>query len=98
MRFDNRAIPIVLAVVLIDSMGFGIVLPVLPDLIVHLGKVSVEQATRIAGYMLVAYATAQFFAGPIMGNLGDRFGRRPVLLLCMIAFGIDYGLMAIAPT
>jgi DHA1 family tetracycline resistance protein-like MFS transporter len=98
MRFDNRAIPIVLAVVLIDSMGFGIVLPVLPDLIVHLGKVSVEQATRIAGYMLVAYATAQFFAGPIMGNLGDHFGRRPVLLLCMIAFGIDYGLMAIAPT
>src|SRR5439155_12398385 len=47
---------------------------------------------------LVAYATAQFFAGPIMGNLGDHFGRRPVLLLCMIAFGIDYGLMAIAPT
>jgi len=74
------------------------VLPVLPDLIVHLGKVSVEQATRIAGYMLVAYAAAQFFAGPIMGNLGDHFGRRPVLLLCMIAFGIDDGLMAIAPT
>src|SRR4029079_8894531 len=94
MRFDHRVVPIVLAAVLIDSIGFGIVLPVLPDLVVALGKVSLEQATRIAGYMLVAYAAAQFFAGPVMGNLGDRFGRRPVLLTSMIAFAIDYGLMA----
>jgi DHA1 family tetracycline resistance protein-like MFS transporter len=83
---------------LIDSIGFGIVLPVLPDLVVALGQVTLAQATRIAGYMLVAYAGAQFFAGPILGNLGDRFGRRPVLLLSMLAFAADYALMAIAPT
>lgn len=98
MRFHHRAVPIVLTILLIDAIGFGIVLPVLPDLIVHLGKVSLPEATRIAGYMLVAYAVAQFFAGPVLGNLGDRFGRRPILLFSTMAFALDYLLMAAAPT
>jgi DHA1 family tetracycline resistance protein-like MFS transporter len=98
MRFHHPAIPIVLAMLLIDSIGFGIVLPVLPDLVVHLGQVTLAEATRIAGYMLVAYAGAQFFAGPVLGNLGDRFGRRPVLLASTFAFALDYLLMAAAPT
>lgn len=98
MTFHHRAVPIVLAAVLIDTIGFGIVLPVLPGLVVELGRVSLAEATRIAGYMLVAYAGAQFLAGPVLGNLGDRFGRRPVLLCSMIAFAIDYALMAAAPT
>jgi DHA1 family tetracycline resistance protein-like MFS transporter len=83
---------------LLDSMGFGIVLPVLPGLITHLGHVTLADATRIAGYMLVAYAGSQFFAGPVLGNLGDRFGRRPILLFSAIAFALDYLLMAAAPT
>jgi MFS transporter, DHA1 family, tetracycline resistance protein len=91
-------VPIVLTAVLIDTIGFGIVLPVLPGLIVELGHVGLAEATRIAGYMLVAYAGAQFFAGPVLGNLGDRFGRRPVLLFSMLAFSVDYALMAAAPT
>jgi len=98
MRFENRAVPIVLAAVLIDSIGFGIVVPVLPALIVRLGRVGMDDATRIAGYMLVAFAVMQFFAGPILGNLSDRFGRRPVLIASMLAFGVDYALMAVAPT
>ena len=98
MRFHHPAVPIVLTILLIDSIGFGIVLPVLPNLIVHLGQVSLPEATRIAGYMLVTYAGAQFFAGPVIGNLGDRFGRRPVLLACAVAFGLDYLFMAAAPT
>ena len=97
-RFHHPAVPIVLTILLLDSIGFGIVLPVLPSLIVHLGQVGLPEATRIAGYMLVAYAAAQFFAGPILGNLGDRFGRRPILLFSAIAFAIDYLLMAAAPT
>ncbi|HMG46121.1 MAG TPA: MFS transporter [Allosphingosinicella sp.] len=98
MRFHHPAVPIVLTILLLDSIGFGIVLPVLPDLIVHLGRVTLAEATRIAGYMLVAYAGAQFFAGPVLGNLGDRFGRRPILLFSAIAFALDYLLMAAAPT
>ena len=96
--FHHRAVPIVLLVLLIDSIGFGIVLPVLPSLIVHLADVSMTEATRIAGYMLVAYAGMQFLAGPIIGNVGDRFGRRPVLLMCVTAFALDYFAMAAAPT
>jgi DHA1 family tetracycline resistance protein-like MFS transporter len=98
MKFHHPAVPIVLVALLIDAIGFGIVLPVLPGLIVQLGRVGLPEATRIAGYMLVAYAVAQFFAGPVIGSLGDRFGRRPVLLASMTAFAIDYGLMAAAPT
>ena len=98
MKFHHRAVPIVLLILLIDAIGFGIVLPVLPSLIVHLADVTVAQATRIAGYMLVAYAGMQFLSGPVIGNLGDRFGRRVVLLSCVLAFTIDYGLMAAAPT
>ena len=98
MQFHHRAVPIVLCAVLIDTIGFGIVLPVLPGLIVDLGQVTLAEATRIAGYMLVAYAGAQFFAGPVLGNLGDRFGRRPILLFSTSAFALDYLLMAAAPT
>jgi DHA1 family tetracycline resistance protein-like MFS transporter len=98
MRFANRAVPIALAAVLIDTIGFAIVLPVLPALITRLGRVGIDEATRIAGYMLVAFALTQFVAGPILGNLSDRFGRRPVLIAAMLAFGIDYALMAVAPT
>lgn len=98
MTFHHRAVPIVLAAVLIDSIGFGIILPVLPRLILTLTHAGIDQATRIGGWMLVAFAVAQFFAGPVLGNLGDSIGRRPVLLLSMAAFSIDYLLMAAAPT
>ena len=98
MRFAHRAIPIVIAAAAIDVIGFGIIAPVLPRLITELGHVDMPAATRIGGWMLATFAMTQFFAGPIIGNLGDRFGRRPVLLAAMLAFAIDYGLQAVAPT
>ena len=97
-RFEHRAIPIVIAAVTIDVIGFGIVMPVLPTLVTHLAHVDLTAATRIAGWMLAIFAIAQFFAGPVIGNLGDRFGRRPVLVATMTAFAIDYFMMAWAPT
>src|SRR5882757_1268704 len=60
MRFDHKAVPIVLAAVLVDTIGFGIIMPVFPRLITTLGHVDLEQATRIAGYMLVMFAGMQF--------------------------------------
>ena len=86
MRFDNRAVPIALAAVLIDTIGFGIVMPVFPKLITQLGHIDLEQATRVAGYMLVVFSVMQFFAGPVLGNLSDRFGRRPILLGGMVVY------------
>jgi MFS transporter, DHA1 family, tetracycline resistance protein len=96
--FHHRAVPIVLAAILIESMGFGVVMPVLPELITTLGHVDLAGATRISGWMLAVFALGQFLAGPVMGHLSDRFGRRPVLILATTAFAIDYALMAVAPT
>ncbi len=96
--FPHRAIPIALAAVLIDTIGFGVVIPVLPRLVTQLGHVDMAKAATIGGWLLATFAITQFFAGPIIGNLSDRFGRRPVLIAAMLAFGIDYGLMAWAPT
>ncbi|MVO77295.1 MFS transporter [Sphingomonas sp. MAH-20] len=90
--------PIALAAVTIDVIGFGIVMPVLPTLITDLGRVDLAAATRIAGWMLAVFAVTQFLAGPVLGNLGDRYGRRPVLIAAMTAFAVDYALMAVAPT
>jgi DHA1 family tetracycline resistance protein-like MFS transporter len=97
-RLPHRAVPIVLAAVVIDVIGFGVIVPVLPRLITDLGRMDLTEATRIAGWMLAVFAAAQFFAGPILGGLGDRFGRRPVLIASMLAFAADYALMAVAPT
>ncbi|MGI4733053.1 MAG: MFS transporter [Janthinobacterium lividum] len=96
--FSHRAIPIVLAAVLIDTIGYGIVLPVLPTLLTRLGHIDLADATRIGGWLLVSYSAAQFVSGPILGALGDRFGRRPVLIASMVTFAIDYAVMAAAPT
>jgi DHA1 family tetracycline resistance protein-like MFS transporter len=98
LKFEHRAVPIVLAAAVIDVIGFGIVMPVLPALITHIGHLSLTGATQVSGWMLAVFAIAQFFAGPVMGQLGDHVGRRPVLLACMLAFGIDYLFMAAAPT
>lgn len=97
-KFDNRAVPLALAAVLIDTIGFGVVIPVFPTLLTTLGHIDVEEAARVGGWMLVVFAATQFVAGPVLGNLSDRYGRRPVLIASMLAFGIDYALMAWAPT
>lgn len=73
-----------LAAVVIDVIGFGIVMPVLPELVTQLGHMELDAATRVAGWMLAVFAIAQFFAGPVLGHLGDRFGRRPVLIAAML--------------
>lgn len=83
---------------LIDSIGFGIVMPVLPQLLLDLGAPDLASAARTAGVLLVIYALLQFLCGPVIGNLSDRFGRRPVILFSLLAFGLDYSLMGFAPT
>lgn len=83
---------------LIDAIGFGIVMPVLPQLLMSMGAADIAAATRIGGWLLVTYAVLQFFFGPVIGNLSDRFGRRPVILTSLFAYSIDYALMGMAPS
>ncbi|WP_369026223.1 TCR/Tet family MFS transporter [Qipengyuania sp. RANM35] len=97
MKEHRSALAFLFAVVLIDMIGFGIVMPVLPSLIMDLGNLPVDKAALWAGWLGAGYAAMQFAFAPIMGNLSDRFGRRPVLLACLLAFGIDYIVMGLAP-
>ncbi len=84
--------------VLLDVIGFGIIIPVFPKLIAHLTGGSMSTVSQWGGMLSFAYAIMQFVCAPILGNLSDQFGRRPVLLLSLFGFGIDYIFMAFAPT
>jgi len=88
---------VVFITALIDSAGFGIVLPVLPRLIMDLSGVGIDRAAIYGGWLSFAYAVMQFLCAPILGNLSDRFGRRPVLLFALVALGVDYLIMGFAP-
>lgn len=94
---SRRALGFIFLTVLIDAIGFGIIIPVMPGLITGLSGQDYAGAAEISGMIMFLYAVTQFICGPIMGGLSDRFGRRPVLLASLFAFGIDYLVMAIAP-
>jgi len=94
----NAAIGFIFITLLIDVIGFGIIIPVMPKLIEELGHVDLSQASRIGGLLLFAFAITQFFFSPLVGNLSDRYGRRPVLLASLFGFAIDYLFLAFAPT
>lgn len=93
---QRASIWFVFTVVLIDMIGFGLVMPVLPQLIMTLGDMPVEKAALWAGWLGAGYAAMQFVFAPIIGNLSDRYGRRPVLLACLLAFGLDYLVQGLA--
>lgn len=94
----KASIAFVFLVVLIDMIGFGIIMPVLPQLIVEITGDNMSNAAIHAGWLAFAYAIMQFFFGPIIGNLSDRFGRRPVLLGALGGYAVAYALMGFAPS
>lgn len=95
---QKRAKRFVLLTVFIYSVGFGIIMPVLPSLIRELANVSLSEATRLGAWIGAAYGIFQFMLGPLVGNLGDRFGRRPVFLVSLFGFGTDFLLMGLSPS
>ena len=83
---------------LIDVMGFGLIIPVMPGLLAELKGISINEASKYGGYLLCAFAITQLMFSPIVGGLSDRYGRRPILLISLLGFGIDYIILALAPT
>ncbi len=98
MTTSRAALTFVLLTVFIDSIGFGIIIPSLPTVIMQLTGETVATAADWSGYLMALYALLQFFLAPVFGNLSDRFGRRPLLLLSLFAFGVDFLLTGLATT
>lgn len=95
---NGRPLVFVLITLLVDAIGFGIIIPVIPELIMELTGEGLGAAARYGGWLLFCYALMQFLFAPVLGNLSDRFGRRPVLLTSLTIFGLDTLAMALAPT
>lgn len=100
MSGTSHRLPItfILITLVIDAMGIGLIMPVMPDLIRDVGGGDLAQAAVWGGIMASSFAIMQFLFGPVLGNLGDRFGRRPVLLVSLGAMALDYLIMAVAGT
>nr|WP_294991785.1 TCR/Tet family MFS transporter [uncultured Sediminibacterium sp.] len=95
----KAAIGFIFITLLIDITGLGLIIPIIPDLIEELLHTSDNsKASEYAGLLTLAYAATQFIFAPVLGNLSDKYGRRPVLLLSLLGFGIDYIFVSLAPS
>ncbi len=98
MTTAARTIPFIVATIFIDAIGFGIIMPVLPQLVMEVGQVNLASAMGIATAIGLVMAVATFLASPVLGNLSDHFGRRRVLLLSLAGLAADYILLTIVHT
>ncbi len=92
------ALAFIFLTMLIDTMGLGLIIPVSPGIIRQLTHQSLSGAAHWAGWLFFIYALMQFLCAPLIGNLSDRFGRRPVLILSLLMLGVDYAITGFAPT
>ena len=97
-RAKRRALAFILLTMGLDALGIGLLIPVLPKLILELTGEGLTRAAVYSGWLTATFAAVQLMAGPILGAFSDRFGRRPVLLLSLTAFGCSYFLMGFAPS
>lgn len=96
MKNNRAAIVFIMLTVMIDAMGIGLMIPVMPDLIREVNGGDLGQAALWGGVLATTFAVMQFLFGPVMGGLSDRFGRRPVLLVSLGVMAADYVVMALA--
>ena len=97
-RSTKHAFAFVWITVLLDMIGLGLIMPILPAILRQLTGADVAHASIYGGWLFFAYAAMQFFCAPVIGGLSDAFGRRPVLLLAVLGLGVDYALTALSPT
>ncbi|MBI3139603.1 MAG: TCR/Tet family MFS transporter [Sphingobacteriales bacterium] len=97
---DKRqaAVGFIFITLIIDVMGWGLIIPVMPRLIAELKGIAINEASSYGAWLISAYAITQFLFAPFIGNLSDRYGRRPVLLASLLGFGLDYIILALAPS
>jgi DHA1 family tetracycline resistance protein-like MFS transporter len=95
---EQRALRFILVTLFLNAMSFGIIIPVMPRLVMQLADVDITRATAIGGMIAVTFALFQFVCSPIVGNLSDRFGRRPILMASLFGFAVDFLILALAPT
>ncbi|MDR0802414.1 TCR/Tet family MFS transporter [Fluviicola sp.] len=94
---QTRSLIFILTTICIDSIGLGIIIPSLPSLIADATHLSINESSKYSGVVLATYAFMQFLFSPLIGNLSDRFGRRPVILMSLLGLGLDYVFMFFAP-
>ncbi|MDE1939856.1 MAG: MFS transporter, partial [Alphaproteobacteria bacterium] len=97
-RTSRHALVFIFITIFVDVIGLGIVIPVAPKLISELAHVALSDAARYGGLLMFVYAGMTFLFAPAIGNLSDRFGRRPVLIASLLAIGVDYAITGFAPT
>ncbi len=93
---NKSALLFIFFTALLDSIGFGIIIPVLPSLLTEITGETLSVTVRYSGWLMFVFAIMQFFLSPLVGNLSDRFGRRPVLLLSLFVMGVNYIVMGSA--
>lgn len=96
MQPPKHALLFILATILIDAIGVGLIFPMMPDLMARVGAGDTATGALWGGVLMAAYAAMQFVFAPIIGGLSDAFGRKPVLLLALATLAVDYAIMALA--
>ena len=95
---NQAALGFIFITMLIDVIGWGIIIPVIPGLIEELIQGDISEAAKVGGWITFAYAITQFVFAPLIGNLSDQYGRRPIILISLLGFTLDYILLALAPS
>ena len=98
MKRYPRSLWVIFGILLVDTMGFGLLIPILPKLVEQMLGGDVAEASTVYGLLLASFALMGFIFSPIMGSLADRYGRRPVLFLSLAALTVDYLILAFAPS
>jgi len=95
---NQAALGFIFITMLIDVIGWGIIIPVIPGLIEELIQGDISEAAKVGGWITFAYAITQFVFAPLIGSLSDQYGRRPIILISLLGFTLDYILLALAPS